>query len=843
MQRVKTGDQAESAVDDSRPGVKAATIQPQRRTLDQNDKAPDPDTLPLGAPTCTGPPVAPTLADIQVADASSADTSPSRSAAAHVPPADAGSATAQVTFEDIFAHTEVEIDWWAADGARQGFIALEEGDDVHDFFDKIDDEVPPTLQAGTVRAVGVEHINPQEGPAGTLDCAMARSSGGRLKILDIERSLGVWWPLGFSRHKDRLKIPIVKRLEDGVKKITPVFGAKNQTEIRASEELRVEAERLFKDVGPELWPDAEHDRSAWLTDAAQNDLNGHYPRDLYYSNDEDQARLWDLFYLLIIAKTIRYYENHGRGWSYEPDPVEAKAEHVEQDGADGLHDHFSDDAEDSDYETGTTNGDTGRLDAGGRRRSRHSPSGFTPVNGTSLRPSLNPDEDRSKVHEQPQATSVGAFRPSLPAAPGEHDHSLKAPSPRSSKKRKGTEDAELQANKRAKQQPTARASSGSSVPTHITLLNPTKRAAQNSEPGTPADAGPSAPRTAEADSSGTTDLPPRYRDNMIAAGLSSGAGFTNEPTSRQSMTMTPARPRSLAEEILGVFADSPVARQVLSQNGDRLNATELERMRHIFEGVPVTRVDAQALMAEMSRISTANNQPFEHQSEHLRTDLADRHLKADDKEGFAERRNGDQAAAMSNEGQRHRASNGQMGPPQYIPAPFNGASGLPRHDTDVGAMRAPAYNYPGNGAPPLASAMGNQNAPSFTPAQGASTTVEPKLEGVPHRLNAYDIFERTEVEIDWWADGQVQGFMQLDAGDDVDTFFRKLDDEMPPTLQGRDVRAVRIEHLNPVPDTGRPFNARIRRGGVAGFKALVRRLEQQAFGSVPELMVTVEWET
>ena len=119
---------------------------------------------------------------------------------------------------------------------------------------------------------------------------MVRTPGGRLKILDIERSLGVWWPLGFSRHKDRLKIPIVKRLEDGVKKITPVFGAKNQTEIRASDELRVEAERLFADVGPELWPDAEHDRSEWLVDATQNDLAGQYPSNLYYANDADRAK-------------------------------------------------------------------------------------------------------------------------------------------------------------------------------------------------------------------------------------------------------------------------------------------------------------------------------------------------------------------------------------------------------------------------------------------------------------------------------------------------------------------------------------------------------------------------
>ena len=38
------------------------------------------------------------------------------------------------------------------------------------------------------------------------------------------------------------------------------------------------------------------------------------------------CRLWESFYLLIVAKCIRYYENHGRGWHYEPEPLDGQAE-------------------------------------------------------------------------------------------------------------------------------------------------------------------------------------------------------------------------------------------------------------------------------------------------------------------------------------------------------------------------------------------------------------------------------------------------------------------------------------------------------------------------------------
>lgn len=118
---------------------------------------------------------------------------------------------------------------------------------------------------------------------------MSRAPGGRLKILDIERKLGVWFPLGLSRHKDRLKIPLLKNFNDEIKRLTTSYGGKTQAEIRDSDTLRKDAEHLFAKFGPDLWSDDKQERLTWLADASQNDLGGAYPRDLYYSKEEDRA--------------------------------------------------------------------------------------------------------------------------------------------------------------------------------------------------------------------------------------------------------------------------------------------------------------------------------------------------------------------------------------------------------------------------------------------------------------------------------------------------------------------------------------------------------------------------
>ena len=78
---------------------------------------------------------------------------------------------------------------------------------------------------------------------------MSRAPGGRLKILDIERKLGFWFPLGISRQKDRLKIPLLKDLNEDITRLTTSYGLETQAKIRDSERLRTDAENLFQIMG------------------------------------------------------------------------------------------------------------------------------------------------------------------------------------------------------------------------------------------------------------------------------------------------------------------------------------------------------------------------------------------------------------------------------------------------------------------------------------------------------------------------------------------------------------------------------------------------------------------
>ncbi|KAI7457536.1 hypothetical protein KC357_g9316 [Hortaea werneckii] len=155
---------------------------------------------------------------------------------------------------------------------------------------------------------------------------MSRAPGRRLKILAIERKLGFCFPLGLSRHTDRQRIPLLENLKEDIKRLTTSYGVKTQAKIRNSESLRIDAENLFQKYGPELWSDDIQDRLKWLADASKTNLNGVYPRDLYYSKQADRAELRGSFYLLMVAKCIQYYKNHKRDWHYKSEPWDGQAE-------------------------------------------------------------------------------------------------------------------------------------------------------------------------------------------------------------------------------------------------------------------------------------------------------------------------------------------------------------------------------------------------------------------------------------------------------------------------------------------------------------------------------------
>lgn len=126
---------------------------------------------------------------------------------------------------------------------------------------------------------------------------MSGPNNGKLNILELEKSLGIWWPRGLSRQKDARKIPVIGKLLHEIDRVTQTYGGLAQREIRRSTDLRQAASETFMNLGGELWPDGEQDRSAWLvSDAAKDDLGGLYPKNLYFSDPNDReksvASLW-----------------------------------------------------------------------------------------------------------------------------------------------------------------------------------------------------------------------------------------------------------------------------------------------------------------------------------------------------------------------------------------------------------------------------------------------------------------------------------------------------------------------------------------------------------------------
>ncbi|KAI6806689.1 hypothetical protein KC332_g10353 [Hortaea werneckii] len=587
---------------------------------------------------------------------------------------------------------------------------------------------------------------------------MSRAPGGRLKILDIERKLGVWFPLGLSRHKDRLKIPLLKDFNEDIKRLTTSYGGKNQAEIRDSETLRIDAENLFQKYGPELWSDDTQDRLRWLADASQTSLNGAYPRDLYYSKQEDRAELWESFYLLIVAKCIRYYENHGRGWHYEPEPLDSQAEEtVDRDALNGAVDHV--------LGSGRAASEHEEVDSSLNQRSpeaqkRH--SNFTPVN--SINYYIEDGEPPEQLPAEDSSTGV----------------------PHRSRKRSSIPGTE--ANFPATKRPRTEAP--------LTTVSSAEQTASHSFANLPADSRMPPPAPAPTERYGAQGPSPITGINPIAS------------------------------EVLGPYMDSPVVSQLIGPNGPKLARPDWERIRSVFENVPASRVDAQTLVTELSKSTTnpSAESPLDRQPNGVKPEP--QHSPGMNPTGHSTLPSFASVAQPSPENRPSEA-------PRPNITPLGSSSGLP----NVTSWRAagPATQPP---QPPT-----NAASRVGTPAQHHRHSLDPQyLDMTPPTGDYSDALERAELEIDWWADNEPSGWLQLEAGDDVGSFFRKIDEEMPPRLKDRAVRAVRVEHLNPPPHSGKAFNGRIRRGAEAGFKALVRRLRQLRDASTPELTVTVEWE-
>lgn len=470
------------------------------------------------------------------------------------------------------------------------------------------------------------------------------------------------------------------------------------------------------------------------------------------------CRLWESFYLLIVAKCIRYYENHGRGWHYEPEPLDGQAEEtVDRDALNGAVDHV--------LGSGRAASEHEEADSSLNQRSpeaqkRH--SNFTPVN------SINYYIEDGEPPEQ------------LPA----EDSSSGVP--HRSRKRSSVPGTE--ANSPATKRPRTEAP--------LTTVSSAEQTASHSFASLPADSRMPPPAPAPTERYGAQGPSPITGINPIAS------------------------------EVLGPYMDSPVVSQLIGPNGPKLARPDWERIRSVFENVPASRVDAQTLVTELSKSTTnpSAESPLDRQPNGVKPEP--QHSPGMNPTGHSTLPTFASVAQSSPENRPSEA-------PRPNITPLGSSSGLPNGTSWRAAGPATQPPQPPTNA---ASRVG-------TPAQHHRHSLDPQyLDMTPPTGDYSDALERAELEIDWWADNEPSGWLQLEAGDDVGSFFRKIDEEMPPRLKDRAVRAVRVEHLNPPPHSGKAFNGRIRRGAEAGFKALVRRLRQLRDASTPELTVTVEWE-
>ncbi|KAK3669240.1 hypothetical protein LTR78_010875 [Recurvomyces mirabilis] len=132
-------------------------------------------------------------------------------------------------------------------------------------------------------------------------------------IRSREKSLGFKWERTVSRAKDCQKYPIIKELNAELKRITESYQGLRQIELLESTELEKEANVLFDDLGPKLWPadgDVNHVRSQWLAVSAVDNLAGFYPHDLYFEQTDHNERLRIVFYEWVVAKSMQYVRNH-----------------------------------------------------------------------------------------------------------------------------------------------------------------------------------------------------------------------------------------------------------------------------------------------------------------------------------------------------------------------------------------------------------------------------------------------------------------------------------------------------------------------------------------------------
>lgn len=111
----------------------------------------------------------------------------------------------------------------------------------------------------------------------------------RLTIIDVEKSMGIKFPLGLHRHPGGSLIAEVNEAKVEVNNLTAYYGFYTPEQIRISHELEEASIAAFNNIGPRFWPDHPR-RYQWLADPGFDDLDGRYPRELFFSVPEHNAK-------------------------------------------------------------------------------------------------------------------------------------------------------------------------------------------------------------------------------------------------------------------------------------------------------------------------------------------------------------------------------------------------------------------------------------------------------------------------------------------------------------------------------------------------------------------------
>lgn len=115
---------------------------------------------------------------------------------------------------------------------------------------------------------------------------------GTLGVLELEIRLGFNFSRGLSRAKGVRDHPVLSRLLSGLDTINSRFVSYSTKRIRTSEGIKREAQALFQQLGPSLWPGPSEPCPYWLFDSPDNEhetaTHRLYPRNLHYSNSDDR---------------------------------------------------------------------------------------------------------------------------------------------------------------------------------------------------------------------------------------------------------------------------------------------------------------------------------------------------------------------------------------------------------------------------------------------------------------------------------------------------------------------------------------------------------------------------